>query len=141
MKTVWLHIRWLHQKPAYLDLHCFQKEGNNYEKVMHIERSAGVCVVGGGGGTLIFSYIRRFGPFFWVQNFEFQYFFFFFFFFFFGGGGGVRKMNIFGGIIIWRFCGYFWGVLTNIELVLVVICLHLRGLFLRSMGRKIYSSK
>ena len=50
-------------------------------------------------------------------------------------------MNIFGGIIIWRFCGYFWGVLTKIELVLVVICLHLRGLFLRSMGRKIYSSK
>ena len=28
----------------------------------------------GGGGTLIFSYIRRLGPFFWVQNFEFRYF-------------------------------------------------------------------
>ena len=28
----------------------------------------------GGGGTLIFSYIRRLGSFFWVQNFEFQYF-------------------------------------------------------------------
>ena len=28
----------------------------------------------GGGGTLIFSYIRRLGPFFGVQNFEFQYF-------------------------------------------------------------------
>ena len=27
------------------------------------------------GGTLIFSYIRRLGPFFWVQNFEFQYYF------------------------------------------------------------------
>ena len=26
------------------------------------------------GGTLIFSYIRRLGPFFFVQNFEFQYF-------------------------------------------------------------------
>ena len=26
------------------------------------------------GGTLIFSYIRRLGPFFGVQNFEFQYF-------------------------------------------------------------------
>ena len=25
-------------------------------------------------GTLIFSYIRRLGPFFWVQNFEFRYF-------------------------------------------------------------------
>ena len=29
---------------------------------------------GGGGGTLIFSYIRRLGPFFWGQIFEFQYF-------------------------------------------------------------------
>ena len=28
----------------------------------------------GGGGTLIFSYIRRLGPFFGVQNFEFGYF-------------------------------------------------------------------
>ena len=27
------------------------------------------------GGTLIFSHIRRLGPFFWVQNSEFQYFF------------------------------------------------------------------
>ena len=26
------------------------------------------------GGTLIFSCIRRLGSFFWVQNFEFQYF-------------------------------------------------------------------
>ena len=29
----------------------------------------------GGGGTLIFSYIRRLGPFLGVQTFEFQYFF------------------------------------------------------------------
>ena len=28
-----------------------------------------------GGGTLIFSYIRRLGPFFFIQNFEFRYFF------------------------------------------------------------------
>ena len=28
----------------------------------------------GGGGTLIFSYIRRLGPFFWGQISEFQYF-------------------------------------------------------------------
>ena len=28
----------------------------------------------GGGGTLIFSRIRRLGLLFWVQNFEFQYF-------------------------------------------------------------------
>ena len=57
-----------------------------------------VCVCGGGGGggaTPIFPYIRRLGPFFGVQNFEFQYFVFFF-----------RKMNIFG---VWRFCRYFWG--------------------------------
>ena len=27
------------------------------------------------GGTLIFSHIRRLGPFFWVQNSKFQYFF------------------------------------------------------------------
>ena len=29
---------------------------------------------GGGGVALIFSYIRRLGTFFWVQNFDFQYF-------------------------------------------------------------------
>ena len=29
---------------------------------------------GGGGGTLVFSYISRLGSFFGVQNFEFQYF-------------------------------------------------------------------
>ena len=29
---------------------------------------------GGGGGTLIFSCIRRLGPFFGGQNFDFQYF-------------------------------------------------------------------
>ena len=50
--------------------------------------------VWGGGGTLIFSYIRRLGSFFGVQKFEFQYFIFFFFFF--GGGGGVRKIFFFG---------------------------------------------
>ena len=32
------------------------------------------CPRGKGGGTLIFSYIHRLGPFFWVQNFEFRYF-------------------------------------------------------------------
>ena len=45
-----------------------------------LDAKLGVCFpkcvcVGGGGGTLIFSYIRRLGPFFWVQNFEFRYFF------------------------------------------------------------------
>ena len=29
---------------------------------------------GGRGGTLIFLHIRRLGPFYWVQNSEFQYF-------------------------------------------------------------------
>ena len=51
-----------------------------------------MCFWGGGRGggevgiqyTLIFSCIRRLGPFLGVQNFEFQYFFFF------GGGGGVE---------------------------------------------------
>ena len=46
-----------------------------------------VCVWGGGGGTLIFSYIRRFWLFLGVQNFEFQYF-----------GGGIQK-------IVWIFLG------------------------------------
>ena len=51
------------------------------------------------GVTLIFSYIRRLGPFFGVQNFEFQYYYFFFL----GGGGGFRKMSIFLGKILWIF--------------------------------------
>ena len=34
----------------------------------------GVCAQGGGGVTLIFSYIRRLGSFLGVQNFEFLYF-------------------------------------------------------------------
>ena len=44
-----------------------------------------VCV----GGTEIFIYIRKLGPFLMVQNLEFQYFFF--------GGGGVQKYHYFGG--------------------------------------------
>ena len=50
---------------------------------------------GGGGGTLIFSHIRRLGPFFWVQNSEFQYFFWF-----------SEKLIFFGGMkILWKFYG------------------------------------
>ena len=49
--------------------------------------------------TLIFSYIRRLGSFFWFQNIEFHYFFF-------GGGGGFRKMNILGYEDLWIL---FWG--------------------------------
>ena len=55
-----------------------------------------------GGGTLIFSCIRRLGSFFGVQNFEFQYF------------GGFRKMNIFGGMkILW----IFWGVIIKMNFI------------------------
>ena len=52
------------------------------------------------GGTLIFSYIRRLGLFFGVQNFEFQYFLGFF-----------RKMNIFWGYEI--VVDIFWGSSQN----------------------------
>ena len=49
-----------------------------------------------GGGSLIFSYMRRLDPFFWDQNFEFRYFL-----------GVFRKINIFWGMkILWIF---FWG--------------------------------
>ena len=40
-----------------------------YELSKHDSRGGGPRV-----GTLIFSHIRRLGPFFWVQNSEFQYF-------------------------------------------------------------------
>ena len=50
---------------------------------------------GGGGGTQIFSHIRRLGPFFWVQNSEFQYFF-----------GFSEKLIFFWGMkILWIFFG------------------------------------
>ena len=58
---------------------------------------------GGGGGTLIFSYIRRPRLCFGVQNFEFQYFWVF------------RKLNILGGMkVLWIFLGgkfqiFIWG--------------------------------
>ena len=57
-----------------------------------------MCVWGGGGGGVggysdIFIYIRRLGPFWGVQNLEFQYFI---------GGGGFRNIIIFGGMkILW----------------------------------------
>ena len=47
------------------------------------------------GGTLIFSYIRRLGPFLGVQNFKFNIF-----------AGFQKKMIIFGGMsILWIFLG------------------------------------
>ena len=61
---------------------------------------------GGGGGSLIFSYIRRFGSFFWGSNFDFQIF-----------GGVFRKMNIFWGTkILW----IFFGVKTDFYAISVV---------------------
>ena len=50
---------------------------------------------GGGGGGTLFSYIRRLGPFFWVQNSECQYFWVF------------SEKWIFLGVL--RFFGCFWG--------------------------------
>ena len=64
-----------------------------------------------GGGTLIFSYIRRLGSFFWVQIFVFQYFFRVF-----------RKINIFGGYD--DFVDIFGGH-HKIGLYFVVISMHL----------------
>ena len=67
----------------------------------------------GGGGTLIFSYIRRLGSFFGVQNFDFQYFWGFSEkeIFFFGGGyedfvdifGGHHKIGLYLGVISMHF--------------------------------------
>ena len=64
---------------------------------------------GGGGGTLIFSHIRWLGPFFWVQNSEFQYFF-----------GVFRKMNIFLGyedfVVIFLGSSQNWASLSVISM-------------------------
>ena len=53
---------------------------NSSDKIKKTPRLNDVNVPGGvwGGGTLIFSYIRRLGPFFEVSIFEFQYFLLFF---------------------------------------------------------------
>ena len=56
--------------------------------------------LGGGGGTLIFSHIRRLGPLFWVKNSEFQYFW------------GFSENEYFLGVL--RFCWYFLGVITKL---------------------------
>ena len=61
--------------------------------------------VRGGGGTLIFSYIRRFWLFLGVQNFEFQYL----------GGGGIQKT-------VWIFIYFFFlggggGVITKLDYI------------------------
>ena len=71
---------------------------------------------GGGGGVeaLIFSYIRRLGTFFWVQNFDFQYFL------------GVSEKQIFLGYE--DFVDIFWGSSQN-WLYLGVISMHFRVSF------------
>ena len=56
---------------------------------------------GGGGGTLIFSYIRRLWPFLGVQNFEFQYF------------GGFSKKKNWGGGGYENFMDIFMGSSQN----------------------------
>ena len=35
MKKVWIQIRWLHKKPADLDVHHFQKRVYNFESYAH----------------------------------------------------------------------------------------------------------
>ena len=80
LKTIWILVRplWLFSQTPCIHL--------------GIPRGGG----GGRGGTLIFSHIRRLGPFFWVQNSEISIFL-----------GVFRKINIFGGMkILWIF---FWG--------------------------------
>ena len=71
-------------------------------------------IPGGGGVTLIFSYIRRLGSFFGVQNLNFNIFFLVF-----------RKINtlyIWGMKILWIFLGGH----HKIGLYLVVISMHFR---------------
>ena len=75
--------------PKYLAFYWYpERKGSKVD--VHLLGGGGG---GGRGGTLIFSYIRRLGPFLGVQNFEFQYFLRLF-----------RKMNIFWGMkILWIF--------------------------------------
>ena len=66
---------------------------------------------GGGGGTLIFSYICRLSYFLGFNILNFNIF------------GVFRKMNNFWE---WRFCGYFWGVITKLG--------YIKGPFLCILG-------
>ena len=73
-------------------------------------------MVGGGGDTLIMSYIglRRLGSFFWVKILNFDIW---------GGGGGSDRMNIFWGMKILFIS--FWGH-HKIGLCVGVIAMHFR---------------
>ena len=73
----------------------------------------------GWGCTLIFSYIRRLGPF-WVHILSLFGFFFVLFFFF--GGGGQKNEKFWGMKILWI---YFWDH-HKIGLNLGVISMHFR---------------
>ena len=72
--------RCLDQACPFDDRHIAQVEVDG--TLLYVEASfcylGDMLCAGGGcaprGGTLIFSYIRRLGPFFWGQIFEFQYF-------------------------------------------------------------------
>ena len=66
----------------------------------------------GGGGTLIFPYIHRLGPFLGWLKLRISIFL-----------GVFKKMNIFWGM---KICGYYFGVIT-IGLVLGVISMHFRA--------------
>ena len=67
------------------------------------------------GGTLMFSYIRRLGPFLEVQNFEFQYFL------------GFQKNEYFSGMkVLWISLRYLCGVITKLD--------HFKWSFLCSLG-------
>ena len=53
------------------------RQGTRFLYLFHMRKSSLINTKtqgGGGGGTLILSYIHRLRLFFWVQNFEFQYF-------------------------------------------------------------------
>ena len=58
--------------------------------------------MGGDWGTLIFSYLRRLGPIFLVQSFEFRYFF----------GFSEQKKNGYE-----NFVDIFFGVVTKLEYI------------------------
>ena len=55
-----------------------------------------------GGGTPIFSCIRKLGSFWGVQNFVFQYFL------------GFQKNEYFW---VRKFCGYFFGIITKLDYI------------------------